>query len=356
MNPRVQALRARIHHHGLSAFLVSSTAHIRYLFGFTGSNAIAIVTSEAAYLFTDRRYRQQAIEQVSDAAVTIVQKDLYSELSGVQQLSGNCKIGIESPHLSTRDYFFLRNKLPDARIICTENVVERIAAVKSPTEIENVRTAAAICLATFKSVCHLLKPGVAESEISAELSYQAMRAGSERDPFEPIVASGERSALPHGVSSRKRLSAGDFVILDFGATTNGYAADFTRTVVLGKPTTEQSKIMQTVEAALNAAEAAAVPGMAARDLDKVARTRIADDGYAEYFQHALGHGLGLNVHELPRVSEFSKDTLEVGNIITMEPGIYVQGVGGVRIEDDFVVTEEGVENLTPISREVVRVG
>ena len=356
MLPRLETLRRRIREHNLDALLVSSLPHIRYLFGFTGSNALAIIDHESATLVTDRRYTLQAAQQVSGAEVFIVQKDLYGELQDVSILKSLSKVGVESHYLTARQYFLLREKLPHVELLSTENLVEKIAAIKDSSEVENIRGAARICVSVFEEICLMVRPGLRELDISAELSYRAMRAGSERDPFEPIVASGERSALPHGISSNKVLHAGDLVIMDFGATLNGYAADFTRTVVLGEPATGQLVIMHTVEQALDLAEQTARPGMPARDLDAAARRHIASAGFGQSFQHSLGHGLGLNVHEMPRISEFSNDTLRPGNVIALEPGIYVAGLGGVRIEDDFLVTPDAVENLTPIAREVIRAG
>jgi Xaa-Pro aminopeptidase len=180
-----------------------------------------------------------------------------------------------------------------------------------------------------------------------------MKSGSERNPFEPIVASGKRAALPHGISSGKKIKAGDLVIIDFGAVVNGYAADCTRTVVVGKIKRRQKQLIGAVQGALDLAEVSAKPGMTGRQLDAVARDHLRSHQLADFFQHSLGHGLGLDVHELPRIGETSNDPIEAGNVITLEPGVYLPDFGGIRIENDYLITGNGVENLTPFPREVV---
>lgn len=356
MKQRVERLRERLQHHNLNALLVSSLTNIRYLFGFCGSNAIALVASDLSFFITDRRYTLQASQQVHGAEIVIAKKDLYAELKKIVSPEAGYKIGVEAMHLSLKDFTQLKKALDSVKLVASERLVERISAVKDAQEIEDIRQAATICTAVFNETLPLIKPGISELDISAEISYRAARRGSERDPFEPIVASGVRSALPHGMASRKKIAAGDLVILDFGATMNGYAADFTRTVIVGEASPEQRKMADAVAAALDAAEQATKPGVGGKELDGVARSVLAEKGLGEYFQHSLGHGLGLNVHELPRIGERSQDVLAAGNVVALEPGVYLPEVGGIRIEDDFVLTSDGAENLTPISREVVCVG
>lgn len=338
---------------GLQAFLVTSLAHIRYLFGFTGSNALALIDAERAVLVTDRRYTQQAKDEVTNAEVVVAPHDLFSEIKEKKLVPPGRKLGFEAAHLSVKYYTQLRKKLPEVKLVASEQVVEHLASVKDPAEVESVRRAGAICTRVFDALLAMVSPGVSELDLSAELSYRTRKLGSERDPFEPIVASGARSALPHGVSSRKTLEPGDLVIVDFGATVNGYAADFTRTLVVGEPGPKQREMAALVREALAVAEERVRPGMRGKELDQVARDFLTERGYGAFFQHSLGHGLGLEVHGLPRIGERSNDVLQVGNVITLEPGVYLPEIGGVRIEDDFVITEAGVENLTPYSRELV---
>lgn len=355
MRQRIEKLRARIQQFQLEALLITSLANIRYLFGFTGSSAIALVASDLCFFITDRRYKNQATAQVQGANILVAIKDLYGELKNAN-LKAGMRIGVEAAHLSLKHYAHLKKTFPAVKWMATERIVERIASVKQPDEIAHIKHAASICGKIYSEVRPLLKPGVSELDISAEISYRARRAGSERDPFEPIVASGKRSALPHGISTSKKIETGDLVVLDFGAVSNGYAADITRTVVVGEPTAEQKDLADVVEATLQLAAASAKIGMTGKQLDAIAREFMKQRGYGNFFQHSLGHGIGLEVHGLPRIGELSDDPLEAGNVVALEPGAYIPELGGVRIEDDFLLTPEGCENLSPFQRDVVSVG
>jgi len=205
MNPRIKKVRERIDHYGLDAFFVSSIPHIRYLFGFTGSNALAVISPALAVVITDRRYDVQAKQQVRNAEVIIARRLLYDELAEIAKRLPGIRIGLEAAHLSVKDYHDLKKCLPQFKFVATERIVEGITAVKEPHEIEKIAEAARICCQVMEVVRGIIKPGISELDISAEISYQAMRLGSERDPFEPIVASGTRSALPHGISTQKAV-------------------------------------------------------------------------------------------------------------------------------------------------------
>jgi Xaa-Pro aminopeptidase len=356
MDQRIDKLRKRIQHFELDAFLITSLVNIRYLFGFTGSNAMGLITSDLSFFVTDRRYRQQAAEQVQDAQIFIGEQDLIAEFKKIDVLSTGTRLAFEAMHLTVKQYTHLKKTFPEVKLIASERVVEGISSIKEPNEISNIRKAATICGRVFNEVLPLIKPGIRELDISAELSYRTKLHGSEKDPFEPIVASGARSALPHGLSTKKEIQSGDLVIIDFGAVADGYAADFTRTVVVGPPSNKQKEIATVVLEALQLAEKEAKAGIHAKALDKIIRDYFESRGYRDAFNHSLGHGIGLEVHGLPRIGEKSNDVLQPGNVVALEPGIYLSGLGGVRIEDDFVVTEHGVENLTPVPRELVRVG
>ncbi|MCG8603934.1 Xaa-Pro peptidase family protein [bacterium] len=356
MHQRIDKLRKRIEELKLDAFLVTSLVNIRYLFGFTGSNAIALITSDLSFFVTDRRYVTQSQQEVQQAEILIAQRDLIGELkkTNVPLLRG--KLGFEALNLTVKNYTEIKKAFPDTKLIAAERVVESIASVKDSSEIENVRAGGRICGKVIAEIIEVIQPGVSELDISAELSYRTRLHGSERDPFEPIVASGLRSALPHGISSPQKLQNGDLIIIDFGAVVNGYASDVTRTMVLGQPSQKQTEMLNVVLGALTTAEQSCKPGMTGKALDRVARDYLKEAGYGEFFQHSLGHGLGLEIHGLPRIGELSNDTLQAGNIITLEPGVYVPDVGGVRVEDDFALTSDGSENLTPFPRELIRVG
>lgn len=356
MHERIARLRNRLAELKVDAILVSHLPNIRYLFGFTGSNAIGLIGQRLCHFITDRRYIQQSVEQVTNAEITIARKDLYAELEKLLRGSGLGVVAVEAQYLSVQNYFNTKKRLPGIKLVASERVIERIASVKTECELEDIREAARICCQVYERVVEQVKVGVSELDISAELSYRSKREGSEKDPFEPIVASGLRSALPHGISSHKKIVSGELVVMDFGATVNGYAADFTRTLVVGAPNEKQASMAAVVKGAIEQAECQARAGLTGKQLDAVARDYISEQGYGEYFQHSLGHGLGLNVHELPRVGDLSNDPLEIGNVITLEPGVYLPDIGGVRIEDDFVLTKSGAENLTPVSRGLLSVG
>ncbi len=355
MRQRIEKLKERIRHFQLDALLITSLANLRYLFGFTGSSAIALVASDLCFFVTDRRYINQAKMQVHGAELLFAIQDLFGELKKIKLKTG-MKVGVEAIHLSVKNYSHLKKTFPEIHWVATERVVERIASLKEPDEVASIRRAADLCGKIYLDLLPLIEPGMRELDISAEISYRCRRNGSERDPFEPIVASGKRSALPHGISSSKMLEGGDSVILDFGAVIDGYAADVTRTVVVGESTAQQKEMARIVEAALRLAESMAKPGIAGKQLDAVVRDFMKQNGYSDFFQHSLGHGLGLEVHGLPRIGELSEDSLETGNVVALEPGIYVPEVGGVRFEDNYVVHTSGVENLSRFSRELVSVG
>jgi Xaa-Pro aminopeptidase len=356
MRQRIESLRQRIHHHGLDALLVSSLVNIRYLFGFTGSNALALIAPQHAFFFTDHRYTGQSQKEVTDAEIVIAHRDLMETLQQQNWLRPGMKIGIEVAHLPTKDFFRLKKIWPEVHFKASERLVEMLASIKDPEEIDALRQAGAVCGKVIQELATLLQPDTSERDISAEISYRTRRYGSEKDPFEPIVASGLRSALPHGISSGKKIASGELVIIDFGAVIRGYGADITRTFVIGEPDNKQKELASAVLSALQEAERAVKPGMRAKDLDKVARDTLKKSALDHYFSHSLGHGLGLNVHELPRIGERSDDTLQPGQVFTLEPGVYLPDVGGIRIEDDYLLKEQNAENLTPFPREVVGVG
>lgn len=356
MNQRIDKIRKRIHQLQINAFLITSLVNLRYLFGFTGSNGIGLITSDLSFFVTDQRYKHQAREQVGNAEILIGIHDLLAEFKKKDILTAGTKLAFEAMHLTVKEFTHLKKTFPELKLVASERIVEKISSVKDSEEISSIKKAAAICGTVINEIISLIKPDVRELDISAELSYKTKLHGSEKDPFEPIVASGTRSALPHGVSANKKIQSGDLIIIDFGAVINGYVSDFTRTVVMGRPSDKQRQIAKVVLKTLLLAEKQAKPGLIGKDLDKIARDYCESQGYGRAFNHSLGHGLGLELHGLPRIGQSSKDPLERGNVITLEPGIYLSGFGGVRIEDDFVITENGVENLTPFPRELISVG
>jgi len=342
---RIALLRERMQRLGLDAFIVSSLPNVRYLSGFSGSNGLCVVRKNEASFLTDSRYTQQSRREVKSWKRVIAMNGLFEETVRHGLLRGCRNVGFESHALTYAQYRTLKNLVNDVPFVSTKDVVESIALVKEKREVECIRAAVRISDRVFDEVLHSIKPGVTELEIAAEISYQHKKYGAERDAFEPIVASGERGALPHARASSKKIRNRELVTLDFGCTVRGYNSDITRTVAVGNASVKARNLYNVVLNAQLEAIGAAKAGMFARDLDAVARHRITSEGYGKYFIHSLGHGLGLQVHEAPRVSSLSKEELVPGSVITIEPGIYIPRFGGIRIEDDVLLTSDGCEVL-----------
>lgn len=353
MPDRLALLRRAMRTHKLDAFLVSSLSNLRYLTGFSGSNGAGLVTANQLFLITDKRYREQLQHEVTGAEPLIADKTLFDPIKNGKLLQQCKRIGFEAAHLTFRAFSMLRDAAPSSEPVATENLLERITAVKLPEEITRIRKACAIAAQVWPQVLRQIRPGMSELEVAAELSYLGRKAGAENDAFAPIVASGWRSALPHGLASSKRLQANELVVIDFGFRYEGFNSDVTRTIAIGAADAEQRRIYDAVLLTQARAIAAIQPKMKAASLDEIARSHLRELGFDSEFSHSLGHGLGYDVHSLPRVGERSKDTLFPGCVITIEPGVYRSNTGGVRIEDDVLVTLDGAEVLTQIPRELV---
>lgn len=351
---RLGALRRRMAVEDLDLVLVTEASQIRYLAGFTGSNALLLVGQGRADFLTDPRYRTQSAHEVKSAKITVISGDLLDQLPNLEVLkAGRKKIGYESHLISERRAQKLRTILPQALWVGFDDLIAPLSQVKDPSEIAAIGRAAQIADQGLAAVLPSIKPGVRERDIAAELEYKMQMAGSERAAFESIVASGPRSALPHGRASMRRIAKGDFVTLDFGATVDGYISDITRTFVVGNPTPRQKRVYNLVYRAQEAALHKARSGVACAALDRAARMVIARAGQGKRFEHGLGHGIGLAVHEGPAVNGKSQIVLKPGMVITIEPGVYYPGWGGVRIEDDIVIGRNGYRVLTHSERKLV---
>ena len=342
---RIALLRERMRHQGVDAFVVSSLFNIRYLTGFTGSHGLCIIGKKDAFFVTDPRYTLQARREVNVCRRITTRKGLYEAVGQYGLLQGCRNVGFESDSVTYAEYRLMRSIRGSVSFVPTRDVVESIALVKEKKEVECIRAAVGVSDRVFDEVLRALKPGVSELEVAAEISYHHKKFGAEKDAFEPIVASGERGAFPHARASSKKIRNREMVMLDFGCTVDGYNSDITRTVTIGSASVQVRRIYEVVLHAQLEAVGVARGGMMAKDLDSVARDRITKEGYGKYFTHSLGHGLGLRLHERPRVSSLSKESLNTGSIITIEPGVYLPGFGGVRIEDDVLLTSGGCEVL-----------
>lgn len=351
MGKRIKRLLNLLKEIRIDGILVTDLSNLRYLTGFTGSNGTCIITHNDLYLLTDSRYEQQSREEAKEFKI-FIGKDLIEIISNNNLFDNLKKIGFESHHTTYSQYKKIIDNFRNINFIPLENHIEKNASIKDNEEIENIKEAAHISDLTLEYITNLVKPGISENEIAAEISYFSKKQGSEKDAFPPIVASGKRSSLPHGAPTDKLIEDGDMVILDFGATVNGYKSDLTRTVFVNSPTEELKKIYNIVLKAQSMAVEKAKPGVKCSTLDRIARTYICKKRYGDYFGHSLGHGIGLGTHSYPKISGGTPNRLKKGMTITIEPGIYIPGLGGVRIEDDILITANGCTFLTNSSREM----
>jgi Xaa-Pro aminopeptidase len=357
---RLEALRHRLNSLELDAMVVASLPNIRYLTGFSGSAAILLVTAGGLHLFSDFRYREQLRQEVGSLAKLSTEtggawERLFKALAAEPAVR---RVGFESHVLTVQAAARFAAEAAQAwRFAPVENLVEELRTVKSPEEIEAIREAGKVATRSLAAATTTVRAGQTEAEIAAALEAALRREGSEWYPFATIVASGPRSALPHARTSARTVAPGDLLLLDFGAIVDGYCSDVTRTFVVGaSPTERQSEVHTAVRNAQAAAIAGLRAGLSGRSADSLAREVIRDAGFAEAFGHSLGHGVGLEVHEGPRLGQTSDDELPAGAVVTVEPGVYLEGWGGVRIEDDVVLRPGGAELLTEFSRDLLRLG
>jgi Xaa-Pro aminopeptidase len=354
MRNRIKNLQSILIKENLDYLLVTFLPHVRYLSGYTGTNGMILVGPKSSLFFSDFRYKDQAKQQVKNIKVMIAHRDLFNNLSNLPQLQGNrIKLGFEAEHLNCSAYRKLKELLPDCLLISTEKLVESFTVKKEKTEIEKIKKAAQITDRVFSEILDFIKPGVRELDLAAELEYRMKKQGSSAPYYQTIVASGKRSALPHGVASGKRVKKGEFVTFDFGAVFEGYTADMTRTVMVGKANRKQKRVYETVRKAQGRAISRTKAGMKACDLDKIARDYIKRARYGKYFGHGLGHGIGLVIHDNPAVNPTNQLKLEPGMVITIEPGIYIPNWGGVRIEDDIEIKSRSHKVLTCSERNLI---
>jgi len=356
MTPELTRLRrfARLALPQADAFLVSHLPNIRYLTGFTGGTAVLVVTSQGAELFVPPLYREQARLEVAAARVRTERGDPLVVASSWLRRRRLRRLGFEDQRLAAGQVETLRRALgPAVKLAGMSSPAEELRAVKDASEIARIRAAVDLGARVFEQVLPLVRLGVRELDLAAEIEYRMKQGGARAPAFETIVASGPRSALPHGRASLKRLAKNEFVIFDLGAILCGYHSDMTRTVYLGVPSAREKKTYRAVRDALERARATARAGVPAGRVDAAARQVLTRRGYGRYFVHSTGHGLGLEIHEEPRLARGVVTRLEAGNVITLEPGAYLPGQGGVRIEDVAVVHRHGVETLTPLSTELL---
>ncbi len=338
---------------GLDALLVTHLPNIRYLCGFTGSAGVLVIGERSAVFVTDGRYEEQAHAEVTGTRVSIAKGAAI--LSAIKQFSRSKVIGIEADHLSVAARKVTARALGanKARLKDTRGLVESLRLIKDPDEIELIRKAVKFGAELLPVAIKNTHPGVREVEVAAELEYVARRRGAAAMSFETIVAGGPRSALPHGVASGAMIPAKGFVIMDFGVILHGYCSDMTRTVHMGVASRHERSLYEAVLTAQIAAIEVCKPGTSMAEVDSAARNELKQAKLDRYFSHSTGHGLGLEIHESPRLAQGQDEVLRPGMVVTIEPGIYLAGECGIRIEDVVVITDAGHEVLTPAKKELI---
>ncbi|HIX69243.1 MAG TPA: Xaa-Pro peptidase family protein [Candidatus Enterococcus stercoravium] len=350
---RVEKLRELMKKEQVDGFLVTSPYNLRYLTNFTGTTGLAVITMSKAFLVTDFRYTEQAAAQAQGFEIVKNVGPIFDEVAKICNQEEVNALAFEETQVSFADYSILEDLLEETPLIPISGMIESLREVKDDQEVAIIEKACAIADQGFDHVLKFIKPGMTEIEVANQLDFFMRSLGATSVSFDTIVASGLRSAMPHGVASEKVIEQGDLITLDFGCYYQGYVSDMTRTFALGDPGAKLKEIYQIVlEAQLKVLDAAK-PGMTGIQLDAVARDHISQAGYGEAFGHSTGHGIGLEIHEGPNVSFRADKAFVVGNVITDEPGIYLPGIGGVRIEDDLLITAEGNKVLTHSPKELL---
>ena len=347
---RAGRLRQHFGEAGCEALLVTRMANIRYLTGFTGSAGVLLVDREAMVLVTDGRYRDQANEQLAAASVA-ARVDMAQTAAAQHQAlaaaaTGIARLGLEAAHVSWAAQRRYRDEFRRAELVATTGLVEALRQHKDEGEIARMARAAAIADDALATVRSRLAERPTEAEVALELDSEVRRLGAEGAGFETIVASGPNGARPHARPGRRSIVEGDLVVIDFGAALDGYRSDMTRTTIVGEPSEIQRRMLEVVAESQAAGVEAVAAGVGAAEVDRVCRDVIADAGWSDAFLHGTGHGVGLDIHEDPRVSGASTATLAAGHVVTVEPGVYLPDHGGVRIEDMVLVTADGSRPLT----------
>lgn len=350
---RVERVQEQLKKRGLDALLVTSQYNLRYVSNFTGTTGLSVITTDKAFFVTDFRYTEQAAEQAKGFEIIRNTGLIYEEVARIAEQERLTSLGFEENHMTVSVHEKL-DELIGCELEPASGLVEELREIKDENEIKIIQKAVEIAEAAYEHILTYIRPGMTEIQVANELDFHMRGLGATGVSFDTIVASGKRSAMPHGVASEKVIEQGDMITIDFGCYYDGYVSDMTRTFAIGDPGEKLKEVYQIVlDAQLKVLEAAKA-GMSGIELDAVARDYITEKGYGEAFGHSTGHGIGLEIHEGPNVSFRSEKKFVPGNVITNEPGIYLPGIGGVRIEDDLVITEEGNQNLMKTSKELIQ--
>ncbi|MCR6096681.1 aminopeptidase P family protein [Salipaludibacillus agaradhaerens] len=352
---RLNGLRQQFKENGIDGILITNPYNRRYLTGFTGTAGVVVVSDEKAKLITDFRYIDQAQEEVVEFEVIQHNRALHEEVANQVKEMGITRLGFEK-NVMTYSHYDTYKATINCELIPVSELVENLRLIKSNEEVVIIQEAVDIADAAFSHIQSYLRPGVKEIDISNELEFFMRKNGAVSSSFDIIVASGYRSALPHGVASDKVIEKGELVTLDFGAYYKGYCSDITRTVAIGEPSSQLREIYETVLQAQLIGVNHIKAGLTGKEADALTRNYINEKGYGQYFGHSTGHGLGMEVHEAPGLSHRSDKRLKAGMVVTVEPGIYMTGIGGTRIEDDILITDNGNNILSKSSKELLILG
>lgn len=349
---KIDKIRNSFDQVGIDAILITSAYNRRYVSDFTGSAGAVLISQNDALFITDFRYTEQASKQCNGFTVVQHKGTIPEEVATIVKQLGIKKLGFEKDYVTYASYQTF-NETIDAELIPVSGEIEKLRLIKDESEIKILKGAAKIADSAFSHILNFIQPGKTEIEVANELEFFMRKEGATSSSFDMIVASGVRGALPHGVASEKVIEKGELVTIDFGALYNGYVSDITRTVAVGQPSDKMKEVYDIVLEAQLRGMKGIKAGITGKQADALTRDYISEKGYGEYFGHSTGHGIGLEVHEGPGLSFKSDIVLEPGMVVTCEPGIYLPGIGGVRIEDDTIVTKEGNENLNTSTKELV---
>ena len=349
---RVKNVQDKLSKYNIDALLVTNMFNVRYLANFTGTTGLVVITKDESYFVTDFRYTEQAAEEAKGFTIVKNEGPIFEEVAKIVQEDKIENLGFEQENITYAVYNQINDIIP-CELVPVTGLIEKLREVKTEDEINIIKEAINITEKAYDYILGFVKPGKTEIEVANELDFYMRNEGATSVSFDTIVASGVRSAMPHGVASDKVIEEGDMVTIDFGCYYKGYVSDMTRTFAVGDPGEQMKEIYEIVYQANKKVNEVAKAGMTGAELDAIARDYIAEKGYGPQFGHTLGHGIGLEVHEGPSLSFRNEDKLVVNNIVTNEPGIYVPGLGGVRIEDDLVIKEDGAAILMTTPKELI---
>jgi Xaa-Pro aminopeptidase len=352
MTLKLSNLREQLKKEEIDALLITNPYNRSYMTNFTGTAGVAIVSADDAVFITDFRYTEQAEKQIEGYRIVQHTKTIIEEVAAQVSKMNVTTLGFEKDDMAFGLYESYKKEVK-SDLTPVSGLVEKLRMVKTPDELKILKKAAKIADDAYNHIIKFIKPGISELDVSNELEFFMRKQGATSSSFSIIVASGLRSALPHGVATSKIIETGDFVTLDYGALYEGYISDITRTLAVGEPTDKLKEIYAVTLAAQELALKEIKPGMTGIEADAIARDYITSKGYGEAFGHSTGHGIGMEVHEAPSLSFRSETVLEPNMVVTVEPGIYLPEVGGVRIEDDIIITESGNERLTFATKELL---